>query len=61
MAKRRRTPAELAALLGLIGSFTGKETETDLAADHSAQVKLRLRAKLERQSLGSTAPRRKTP
>jgi hypothetical protein len=42
--QQRPSPAELAAQLGLIGSF--KSGQRDRAAAHSREVKRRLRAKL---------------
>ena len=45
----RPTPAELAAAAGLIGAF--RSEEGDLAANHSARVKERLRAKRLRDAM----------
>jgi hypothetical protein len=45
---RRPTPAELAGELGLIGA--SRSAEGDLGARHSARLKERLRAKLERDT-----------
>lgn len=49
--QQRPSPAELAAQLGLIGSF--KSGQGHLAEDHSHAVKRRLRAKLASDSAGS--------
>jgi hypothetical protein len=48
--QQRPSPAELAAQLGLIGSF--KSGHGDRAAEHSREVKRRLRAKLASDSAG---------
>ncbi len=47
--RHRRTPAELAAELGLIGGF--RSVEGDLALNHSQRVKERLQAKRLRESV----------
>ena len=51
--RHRASPAELAAHIGLIGSF--RSGEGDLAANHSRRLKQRLRAKLLRDT--QTVPR----
>jgi len=47
--QRKPSPAELAAQLGLIGAF--RSGDGNRAADHSRQIKQRLRAKQQRDSL----------
>ena len=49
----RPTPAELAVLAVLIGSF--HSTEGDLAENHSQRLKQRLRAKLRRDAIPSVS------
>jgi len=52
LAERHKpSPAELAAQMGLIGSF--RSGVGDLAVNHSQQVKQRLRAKLRRNTLAT--------
>ena len=46
---RRASPAELAAQFGLIGGFSS--VEGDLAENHSLRLKVRLRAKLDSESV----------
>ena len=53
--QQRPTPADLAAQLGLIGSF--RSGQGDLAARHSTEVKQRLRAKLRRDSVAAPPAR----
>ncbi|GAB1390410.1 MAG: hypothetical protein AMXMBFR78_06440 [Rubrivivax sp.] len=54
LAERQRpTPAELAAQLGLIGSF--RSGHSDRAVEHSREVKQRLRAKLASDGAGRRA------
>lgn len=48
--QQRPSPAELAARLGLIGSF--RSGQCDRAAEHAREVKRRLRARLASDSAG---------
>ncbi|NRF68895.1 hypothetical protein HLB44_18030 [Aquincola sp. S2] len=50
------SPADLAEQMGLIGAF--RSAEGDLAAQHSARIKERLRAKGHSESMAVPTPRR---